>query len=102
MNDFGVTEEERRNYKPTEIAHQVRDFLENSYNDYKAVSALLAVAEEEVILYSPPLRKATCAVGIDVEVVVITMFMAFLKMRLPRQQMMIMKRFMVHFDAGLY
>ncbi|MDV4264647.1 iron-containing redox enzyme family protein [Acinetobacter seifertii] len=67
LNDFGVTEEERRNYKPTEIAHQVRDFLENSYNDYKAVSALLAVAEEEVILYSPPLRKATSAVGIDVE-----------------------------------
>ncbi|EOZ9167168.1 hypothetical protein KZJ56_003570, partial [Acinetobacter baumannii] len=38
-----------------------------SYKDYKAVSALLAVAEEEVILYSPPLRKATSAVGIAVE-----------------------------------
>ncbi|MFH3627164.1 heme oxygenase-like domain-containing protein [Acinetobacter nosocomialis] len=67
LNDFGVTEEERRSYKPTSIAHQVREFLENSYNDYKAVSALLAVAEEEVILYSPPLRRATCAVGIEVE-----------------------------------
>ncbi|MCU4552463.1 iron-containing redox enzyme family protein [Acinetobacter nosocomialis] len=67
LNDFGVTEEERRSYKPTSIAHQVREFLENSYNDYKAVSALLAVAEEEVILYSPPLRRATSAVGIEVE-----------------------------------
>lgn len=67
LNDFGVTEEERRSYKPTNIAHQVREFLENSYNDYKAVSALLAVAEEEVILYSPPLRRATSAVGIEVE-----------------------------------
>ncbi|MFI7935719.1 hypothetical protein ACFMJQ_23260, partial [Acinetobacter baumannii] len=60
-------EEERRSYQPTEIAHQLREFLENSYKDYKAVSALLAVAEEEVILYSPPLRKATSAVGIAVE-----------------------------------
>ncbi|HHP6781978.1 TPA: hypothetical protein ACSE67_004045, partial [Acinetobacter baumannii] len=42
-------------------------YRENSYKDYKAVSALLAVAEEEVILYSPPLRKATSAVGIAVE-----------------------------------
>ncbi|EPF6071101.1 hypothetical protein MQ669_003754 [Acinetobacter nosocomialis] len=67
LNDFGVTEEERRSYKPTSIAHQVREFLENSYNDYKAVSALLAVAEEEVILYSPSLRRATSAVGIEVE-----------------------------------
>lgn len=67
LNDFGVTEQERLNYKPTEIADQVRKFLENSYDNYKAVSALLAVAEEEVILYSPPLRKATSAVGIDVE-----------------------------------
>lgn len=58
LDDFGVTEEERRSYQPTEIAHQVREFLENSYKDYKAVSALLAVAEEEVILYSPPLRKS--------------------------------------------
>jgi hypothetical protein len=67
LNDFGVTEQERLNYKPTNIADQVRKFLENSYDNYKAVSALLAVAEEEVILYSPPLRRATSAVGIDVE-----------------------------------
>ncbi|ENP5932890.1 hypothetical protein ACDZ46_004011, partial [Acinetobacter baumannii] len=67
LDDFEVTEEERQSYQPTEIAHQVREFLENSYKDYKAVSALLAVAEEEVILYSPPLRKATSAVGIAVE-----------------------------------
>lgn len=67
LNDFGVTEQERFDYQPTEIADQVRKFLENSYDNYKAVSALLAVAEEEVILYSPPLRKATSAVGIDVE-----------------------------------
>lgn len=32
-----------------------------------SVAALLAVAEEEVILFSPPLRRATGAVGLDVE-----------------------------------
>lgn len=67
LNDFGITEQDRLTYQPSEIAKQVREFLENAYDDYKAVSALLAVAEEEVILYSPPLRKATKAVGLDVE-----------------------------------
>lgn len=67
LNDFGITEQDRLTYHPTEIADQVRVFLENAYDDYKAVSALLAVAEEEVILYSPPLRRATKAVGLDVE-----------------------------------
>ncbi len=65
LNDLVITEEDCLTYQPSDIADQVRVFLENAYYDYKAVSALLAVAEEEVILYSPPLRKgATKAVGL--------------------------------------
>ncbi|MBC6801958.1 hypothetical protein CKK05_19815, partial [Acinetobacter baumannii] len=51
----------------SKIADQVRNFLESSYDSYIKVVALLAVAEEEVILFSPPLREATKAIGVDVE-----------------------------------
>lgn len=66
VDEFNVSNEERTAYQPSLISDQVRTFLEESYADYKLVSALLAVAEEEVILYSPPLRQATKALGIDV------------------------------------
>ncbi len=62
-----MTEADRRNYKPSKISDQVRTFLEDSYDSYMKVVALLAVAEEEVILFSPPLRQATKFVNIDVE-----------------------------------
>lgn len=67
LNDYGLTEADRRNYKPSKAADQVRLFLESSYDSYINVVALLAVAEEEVILFSPPLREATKFVNIDVE-----------------------------------
>lgn len=67
LNDFGISETEPNTYQPSLIAEKVRTYLENSFNDYKAVAALLAVAEEEVILFSPALRQATHAVGFDVD-----------------------------------
>ncbi|MHC3122923.1 hypothetical protein, partial [Acinetobacter sp. GN11] len=67
LNDYGLTEDDRRNYKASQAADQVRSFLESSYDSYINVVALLAVAEEEVILFSPPLRQATKFVNIDVE-----------------------------------
>lgn len=66
VDEFNVTIEERTTFQPSAISDQVRAALEESYVDYKLVAALLAVAEEEVILYSPPLRQATKALGIDV------------------------------------
>ncbi|QQV65305.1 hypothetical protein ABCA12_0623 [Acinetobacter junii] len=67
LNDFGINETERTEYIPSVISEKVRSYLENSFSNYKAVSALLAVAEEEVILFSPALRQATHAVGFDVD-----------------------------------
>ncbi|WP_049082708.1 iron-containing redox enzyme family protein [Acinetobacter nosocomialis] len=67
LNDYGLSEQDRRNFQPSQIADKVRTFLESSYDSYINVVALLAVAEEEVILFSPPLREATKAVGIDIE-----------------------------------
>ncbi|MDH0562921.1 hypothetical protein [Acinetobacter courvalinii] len=67
LNDFGIDEAERKAYQPSLISEKVRVYLERSFDNYKAIAALLAVAEEEVILFSPPLRQATHAVGLEVE-----------------------------------
>ncbi len=50
------------------------------------------MAEEEVILYSPPLRKATCAVGIDVEGGGYYHVHGISEDETAEQQMMIMKK----------
>lgn len=67
LDDYGIGAEERCRYTPSPVAHEVRACLENSFNDYTMVVALLAVAEEEVILFSPPLRRNTETLGIKVD-----------------------------------
>ncbi|ATZ67104.1 hypothetical protein GPS63_13765 [Acinetobacter haemolyticus] len=67
LDDFELTQTERNNYQPSIVAQKVRSFLENTFDHYQAVTALLAVAEEEVILFSPALRQATKAVGFNVD-----------------------------------
>lgn len=66
LDDYGITQAERKAYVPSRIARAVRSFLERSYRNYLDVTALLAVAEEEVVLFSPALRTATKALNIDV------------------------------------
>lgn len=66
LDDYGLTLNDRRSHKPSQASHAVREFLELSYGNYLDVTVLLAAVEEEVILYSPPLREATRALGIDV------------------------------------
>jgi len=66
LDDYGVSVSDRANYRPSDIATEVRDFLQHSFGSYVEVSALLAVAEEEVILFSPPLRKATGSLGLEI------------------------------------
>jgi len=66
LDKYDISNDDRINYKPTKIAMKVRTFLESSYDNFSLLIALLAVAEEEVVLYSPPLRKNTSAIGIGV------------------------------------
>lgn len=66
LDNYGISADERSQYVPSSIAQKVRVFLENSFSDYTLVVALLAVAEIEVILFSPPLRRNTAALGIRV------------------------------------
>lgn len=67
LDEYGISREGRLEYKPSTIAQEVRTFLEQSFGSYTIVVALLAVAEEEVILFSPPLRRNTAALGINVD-----------------------------------
>lgn len=66
LDDYKVTPQARKSYVPSQSSQNVREYLEHSYGSYVDVVVLLATAEEEVILFSPPLREATRAVGIDV------------------------------------
>ena len=66
LDQLGVSQHQRKRYLPTKVARQTRQFLENAYGDLCSVVSLLAVAEEEVVLFSAPLRENTRAVGIDV------------------------------------
>jgi hypothetical protein len=67
LDDYGISLQQRQSYPASRISRKVREFLEHSYGDYLDVVVLLAAAEEEVILYSPPLREATRALGFDVD-----------------------------------
>lgn len=66
LDELGVSSEKRIAYKPTEIASRVRQYLEAAYADLNAVTSLLAVAEQEVVLFSAPLRENTRTVGVTV------------------------------------
>ncbi|NJL20716.1 MAG: hypothetical protein HC895_07745 [Leptolyngbyaceae cyanobacterium SM1_3_5] len=67
LSELGISFEDRLAYQPSAIADRVRQFLEASYFDLRAVASLLAVAEEEVVLFSAPLRENARTVGVTVE-----------------------------------
>lgn len=66
LDSLGITPEARRAYTPSAIAKKVRTHLEDSFDDFSKVTSLLAVAEEEVVLFSAPLRENTKAIGVSV------------------------------------
>lgn len=47
-------------------ARNIRAVFENAFADLWSLLAILAIAEEEVMLFSPAMREATKAVGVDV------------------------------------
>ncbi|CAE6867950.1 hypothetical protein R75461_08399 [Paraburkholderia nemoris] len=67
LDDLKLSEAARRAFVPSSAAALVRQVLEESFGNYVDVTALLAVAEHEVILFTPPLRRATGRHGIDVD-----------------------------------
>lgn len=63
LESLDITEIDKNNFFPSKISDRVRNYLEDTYDCYISVTALLAVAEEEVILFSPALREAVKAIG---------------------------------------
>ncbi|MEB3355685.1 MAG: hypothetical protein VKK04_03000 [Synechococcales bacterium] len=66
LDELGISAQERCTYRPSQIAQEVRTHLEDSFNDFSLVTSLLAVAEEEVVLFSAPLRENSRKVGVTV------------------------------------
>ncbi|HKJ87933.1 MAG TPA: hypothetical protein VKA48_05445 [Gammaproteobacteria bacterium] len=67
LDELGVGSEEREAHTPSPVADALHHNLEAAYQDLATLTLLLAIAEKQVVLFSPPMRAATQAVGIEVE-----------------------------------
>ena len=66
LKDLHLNLIEISEFQPSESAKKLRSYLESSYSSYSIILALLAVAEAQVITFSPALRKAVKSFGINV------------------------------------
>lgn len=67
LDQLGITATDRCAYEPSRVSDKVRAFLEASFDNYTELLILLAVAEEQVVLFSQPLRKALNNANINTE-----------------------------------
>jgi hypothetical protein len=66
LDTLGTSVDDRSKYIPTEISDRIRKYLEQSYDSLCSLTTLLGVIEEEVILFSAPLRENASTVGVNV------------------------------------
>lgn len=66
LDDMSVTQSERIDFTPSTPSQKLNEYLQANYESYPVLLALLAVAEQQVITYSPALRAAVKHCGIDV------------------------------------
>lgn len=67
LDDLGADDTMRESFVASEVAREIRACFEEAFGDFWSLLAILAVAEEEVLLFSPPMRQAAKAVGVNVE-----------------------------------
>lgn len=67
LDDLGADDTMRDCYEASQAAKEIRACFEDTFADFWGLLAILAVAEEEVMLFSPPMRQAAKAVGVNVE-----------------------------------
>lgn len=67
LNQMNVSQQQREQFKPSHEASALRTFLESSFLNYETILLLLAIAEEQVILFTPALRRATEISGLDIQ-----------------------------------
>lgn len=66
MQHLHISEEEQVSYSPSAEACYVRDMIMRSYHHYPLLLCLLAVAEEQILAFSPALKSALQQHGVDV------------------------------------
>lgn len=66
LDQLGISLDEREAYKASQPAVKLKIKLENTYQDYLSVIALLAIAEQQVIAFSPALKRSLIHLGVDV------------------------------------
>ncbi|MFC5077125.1 hypothetical protein VTH8203_03301 [Vibrio thalassae] len=64
---YQISDEDRKHYEPSVISSKVRECLQAEYNNVLGLAALLATAEIQVMLFSPPLRENSAKVGINTD-----------------------------------
>jgi len=67
LDELKISSRNRANHIPSIQSQELYSYLESSFSDYASILVLLAIAETQVIIFSPALRKATESVGIDVD-----------------------------------
>ena len=58
LDELKLSPQARNTFKPSAEASELLDFMEDAFFNYKSILTLLAVAEIQVILFSPPLKKS--------------------------------------------
>lgn len=66
LKDLNISEEQQETFVFSQEAINLRNFLENTYSEYIKVVLALAIAEQQVITFSPPLRDSVANLGIAV------------------------------------
>lgn len=66
LNELGADASVRKSFIASLAARNIQGCFLNAFADFWSLLAILAVAEEEVMLFSPAMREATKAVGVDV------------------------------------
>lgn len=66
LRDLGITDTEKLSFVASQEAVSTREYLENHFHKYHHILLLLAIAETQVIIFSPPLKAAVEKEGISV------------------------------------
>lgn len=58
LRDLGIKDAEKLSFVASQEAVNTREYLENHFHKYHHILLLLAIAETQVIIFSPPLKAA--------------------------------------------
>ncbi|MCF9033685.1 hypothetical protein [Acinetobacter nectaris] len=64
LHDLKISKNKIDDYKCSSESNNVRLFLESTYSDYIKIVLALAIAEQQVITFSPPLKEAVKGLNI--------------------------------------